>query len=127
MDLAQIGCECVNWIKLSRLRLEARFCELDGKTFRFLHESFFSFRRSRSAELHLGNTGVVHTVNSVRDGCSRNRGSITDLGKGCLSLPKRQDRLRDLHTLLFRVYRVSFPGLKRLRREAVTHPMYCRG
>ena len=102
----------MNWIKLSRLRLETRFCETEGKTFRFLHEPLFSFRRSRSAELYLGNTGVVHTVNSLRDGCSRNRGSVTNLGKECLSSPKRQDRLRDLHTLLFRVYQGLLPGVK---------------
>lgn len=107
-----MGCEGVKWIKLSRLRLEGRVCELDGETFRFLHEPLFSFRRSRSAELHLGNTGVVYTANSLRVGCSRNRGSITDFGKECLSSPKRQDRLRDLHTLLFRVYRGLLPGVK---------------
>jgi len=102
----------VNWIKLSRLRLEARFCEPEGKTFRFLHEPLFSFRRRRSAELHLRNTGVVHTVSSLRDGCSRNRGSVTDLGKESLSSPKSQDRLWSLHTLLFRVYRGLLPGVK---------------
>ena len=68
--------------------------------------------KCRSAELHLGNTGVVYTVNSLRNVCSRNRGSITDLGKECLSSPKRQDRLRDLHTLLLRVYRALLPGVK---------------
>lgn len=102
----------MNWIELSRLRLEARVCEIDGVIFRFLHEPLFSFRRNRSAELHLGNNGEVYTVNSLRIGCSRNRGSITDFGKECLSSPKRQDRLRGLHTLLFRVCRGLLPGVK---------------
>jgi len=112
----------VNWIKLSRLRLVARFFEPEGKTFRFLHEPLFSFRRSRSAELHLGNTGVVHTVTTGWV-C---RGIVVLLPTWARSVSLHRSVKTDFgnYTPSYsESIGVSFPGLKRPRREAVTHPV----
>jgi len=113
----------VNWLKLSRLKLEARFCELDDKTFRLLHEPLFSFRRSRSADLHLGKTGVVFIVNSLGMGV---RGIVVLLPTWARNVSLYRNVKTGFGTYIpsySESIGISFPGLKRPRLEAATHPM----